>query len=77
MKKLTNSPQSPLLGQPNKQTDFLTPGDWAIRLKVSKRTIFRMIDEGIIPPYDFAAGKIRRWREETYQTWRDNKTRGN
>jgi excisionase family DNA binding protein len=70
-KKLTNSPDLPLLGQMNRRADFLTVEDWANRLKVSKRTIFRMIDEGKIPPYDFASGKIRRWREETYQAWRD------
>jgi len=80
MKKLTNSPQSHLLAQTshsNNRADFLTVADWANRLQVSKRTIFRMIDEKVIPPYDIAVGKIRRWRERTYQTWLDNNTSGN
>ena len=60
MKQLTNPQKSPLLGQTNgstKRTDFLTIADWAERLQVSKRTIHRMTDEGIIPPYDIAIGK--------------------
>jgi len=51
------------------RVDFLTALDWAMRLQVSKRTIFRMIDEGIIPPYDFSVGKTRRWRVSTYEQW--------
>jgi excisionase family DNA binding protein len=80
MKKLTNSPGLPLLGQTNgstKRTDFLTVADWANRLQVSKRTIFRMLDEKIIPPYDIAFGKTRRWHEQTYQRWISDNARGN
>jgi len=70
MNKLTNSPTSPLLGNGSTQrADFLTLADWADRLKVSKRTIFRMIDEKIIPPYDISIGKTRRWHERTYLRW--------
>ena len=49
--------------------DFITVADWAARLQVSKRTIFRMIDEGLIPPYDLAVGKTKRWHVETYNVW--------
>ncbi len=49
--------------------DFITVADWAARLQVSKRTIFRMIDEGLIPPYDLAIGKTRRWHLSTYENW--------
>lgn len=62
---------------PAKGPEFLTVGDWASRLQVSKRTIFRMIDEGSIPPYDVAIGKVRRWHEATYQRWVDEQTGGN
>ena len=80
MKKLTNSPNLPLLGQTNgstKRTDFLTVEDWASRLQVSKRTIFRMIDEGIIPKYDISVGKTRRWHNSTYERWVSDRVRGN
>jgi predicted DNA-binding transcriptional regulator AlpA len=46
-----------------------TADDWAARLQVSKRTIFRMIDEDFIPPYDLAVGKTKRWHVETYNRW--------
>ncbi|HEV2294693.1 MAG TPA: helix-turn-helix domain-containing protein [Tepidisphaeraceae bacterium] len=49
--------------------DFITVEDWAARLQVSKRTIFRMVDEGVIPPYDFAVGKTKRWHISTYNKW--------
>lgn len=51
------------------QAEFLTIDDWAIRLQLSKRTIFRMIDEGIVPKCDFAVGKTRRWHVSTYDAW--------
>ena len=72
MKKLTKSPPSPLLGQQSVSTnraDFLTIQDWAQRLKLSTRTVHRMIDQSIIPRADFAVGKTRRWAETTYQRW--------
>lgn len=50
-------------------SDFLTVDDWAKRLQISKRTVFRQIDEGIIPPFDVAIGKIRRWHRSTYERW--------
>jgi excisionase family DNA binding protein len=80
MKKLTNPTPSPLLGQQSVSTnraDFLTVADWASRLKVSKRTIFRMIDEKVIPPYDISLGKTRRWHEDTYRRWIDANVEGN
>jgi len=49
--------------------DFITVADWAARLQVSKRTIFRMVDEGLIPPYDLAVGKTKRWHLSTYNNW--------
>jgi excisionase family DNA binding protein len=72
MKKLTNPTPSPLLGQQGGSTsraEFLTVQDWAQRLKVSTRTLFRMIDEGTVPRADFAFGKTRRWHESTYDRW--------
>ena len=52
-----------------KPFDFLTVDDWAARLQLSKRTIFRMIDEKKIPPYDLSVGKTRRWHVSTYEAW--------
>ncbi len=49
--------------------DFITVADWAARLQVSKRTIFRMVDEGLIPPYDLTVGKTKRWHLSTYNNW--------
>ena len=80
MKQLTKSPNLPLLGQTNgstKQPDFLTIADWASRLQVSKRTIHRMIDERVIPPYDIAVGKTRRWHNSTYERWVSDRLGGN
>ncbi len=80
MKQLTKSKDLPLLGQttnPINRADFLTVADWASRLQVSKRTIFRMIDEGVIPGYDINVGKTRRWHEATYQRWVSDNVRGN
>jgi|GEM_PF-5954371 len=80
MKKLTNLKDSPLLGPTTDSTrraDFLTVADWANRLKVSKRTIFRMIDEKVILPYDISRGKTRRWHEDTYRQWVDANVGGN
>jgi excisionase family DNA binding protein len=72
MKKLTNPPSMVLLSGSDGSSaspDFITVSDWANRLQVSKRSIFRMIDERIIPPYDFAVGKTRRWHFSTYERW--------
>ena len=78
MKKLTNAANHALLGSdaasrhqrnPVAAADFIRVEDWAVRLQVSKRTVFRMIDEGIIPPYDFAMGKTKRWHRSTYENW--------
>ena len=81
MKKqpLTNTADKALLGtdvanrRQNRTTtttiDFITVADWAARLQVSKRTIFRMIDEGLIPAYDLAVGKTKRWHRTTYDNW--------
>lgn len=80
MKRLTNPTKSPLLGQPDvtpNAADFLTVADWAQRLQVSKRTIFRMIDEKAIPPYDIAVGKTRRWHHSTYERWVSDRLGGN
>lgn len=78
-KKLTNKSNEVLLGAGTESrllnraasaaADFITVADWAARLQVSKRTIFRMIDEGLIPPYDLAIGKTRRWHLSTYENW--------
>jgi excisionase family DNA binding protein len=78
-KTLTNIADEPLLrpdaasrrqNQISSATiDFITVADWAARLQVSKRTIFRMIDEGLIPPYDLAVGKTKRWHRSTYDNW--------
>jgi excisionase family DNA binding protein len=54
--------------------DFIKPEDWAARLQVSKRQVFRWIDEGVIPPYDFAVGKTRRWHMSTFEAWVDQQT---
>lgn len=56
---------------------FITVADWAARMKVSKRQIFRWMHERIIPPYDFAVGKTRRWHISTYETWLEQHTEGN
>ena len=80
MQQLTKPPAVGLLTKSDGSrptADFLTVADWAIRLQVSKRTIFRMIDEGIIPPYDFAVGKTRRWHESTYERWVASQIGGN
>jgi excisionase family DNA binding protein len=80
MKKLTKPQDIGLLDQSNGSrgsADFLTVSDWAIKLQVSKRTIFRMIDEKIIPKYDFAVGKTRRWHVSTYERWVSDQKGGN
>jgi excisionase family DNA binding protein len=80
MKKLTNSPPSPLLGQQSvspHRADFLTIQDWAQRLKISTRSVHRMIDQGAIPRADLATGKTRRWHEATYQRWVSDNVGGN
>jgi hypothetical protein len=79
MPKLTKPLNVALLGRSDasaRTADFLTVTDWAIRPQVSKRTVFRMIDEGIIPPCDFSAGKIRRWHYSTYERWTASQTGG-
>lgn len=78
-KTLTNNADQALLGTnaanhrlnrtSSASVDFITVADWAARLQVSKRTIFRMVDEGLIPPYDLAIGKTRRWHVSTYENW--------
>ena len=80
MKKLTKATDLPLLGQTNgstRRTDFLTISDWAERLQVSKRTVFRMIDEKIIPGFDISVGKTRRWHNSTYERWVSDRVGGN
>jgi excisionase family DNA binding protein len=80
MKQLTKTTKSPLLEQAvdsTKRAHFLSLDDWANRLGLSKRTIHRMIDEGIIPPSDLSFGKTRRWHERTYENWVSEKVRGN
>src|SRR5579862_2822098 len=80
MKQLTKPHAVGLLGQSDgssKTADFLTVADWALRLQVSKRTIFRMIDEETIPPYDLSLGKVRRWHFSTYERWVASQVRGN
>jgi len=56
--------------------DFFRVEDWAAKLQLSKRTIFRMIDERVIPPYDFVAGRTRRWHRSTYDRWVTEQTEG-
>ena len=65
----TSAPNQRLNRTSSATVDFITVADWAARLQVSKRTIFRMIDEGLIPPYDLAIGKTRRWHLSTYENW--------
>jgi excisionase family DNA binding protein len=80
MKQLTKPNDLPLLGQTSGSTsgaDFLTVADWANRIQVSKRTIFRMIDEGVIPGYDINVGKTRRWHNSTYDRWVSDRLGGN
>jgi excisionase family DNA binding protein len=80
MEKLTNPLNAPLLEKADgssRTADFLTVSDWAVRLQVSKRTIFRMIDEKIIPPYDLAVGQTRRWHFSTYERWVAERMGGN
>ena len=50
-------------------SEFITAADWAARLQVSKRQIFRWMSEKVIPPYDFAVGKTCRWHISTYEAW--------
>lgn len=64
-------------GGSDERADFLTTADWARRLKVAKRTIFRWLDEGIIPPCDLIVGKVHRWHESTYRLWVSQRAGGN
>ena len=74
MKPVDNSPKH---GPPTNGADFLTVLDWAQRLQVSKRQIFRMIDARTIPPFDFSVGKTRRWHISTYEKWVDQQCERN
>jgi excisionase family DNA binding protein len=79
-KKLTSPLNVALLGKSDRSSqsaDFLTAADWAIKLQVSKRTIFRMIDEKTIPAYDLTVGKVRRWHFSTYERWVADRVGGN
>lgn len=49
---------------------LLTAADVASFLGIHRRTVFRLINSGELPPPDVKVGrKLRRWRSDTIQEW--------
>jgi len=57
-------PQNP----PPSETNMLTGGDVARVLKCSRQSIYRMRDQGRIPP-PVRLGRLMRWRRALLEQW--------
>jgi excisionase family DNA binding protein len=48
---------------------LLTVTDVATKLKVSRRTVFKMLSASELPKPDISTGRIRRWHPDTIDKW--------